>query len=311
MRGSYGTSLNTLLIAMFAVVSLIAATVGVAHAQDAGDDGTPLPESAPPEIDDPPSDAELDDLQFIADQEGISLQEAIDRYAWHDNFSLTTSRIREADPEAFAGAEITGDSHAWIAFKEDPPQAALDILDIFRNSHSGISVEVRTGLGYSEAELQKAIPAVHYAVLRSPGVRNASTSFESSTSQIRAVVALELTASPFILDDLRAIATQRLIDETRPDILDTISVSVVRSPFPMLGGVDSTTENLVGGVVTVGVMLIGLLALVVCFLAWLLFLRRGACGGVVLRGESDGIGSSRHPVGSLRLRLIPQPSSFF
>ena len=275
MRGSDGTSLKALLISMFAVGALVTATVGVVHAQDSGDGGTPLPEASSPEIGDPPSDAELQDLQAIADREGISLQEAIDRYAWRDNFSLAVSRVRDVAPEIFAGAEIVDDSNAWIAFVEQPPKAALDILDIFRSSHSSISVEVRTSASITEAELQKAIPAVHYAVFRSPGVRNASTSFDSSSAQIRTVVVLELTASPFVLDDLRAIATQRLIEETRPNILDSISVSVVRSPFPILGGVDSTTESLVGGVITVGVMLIGLLAFVVCFLVWL-FVRRRA-----------------------------------
>ena len=284
MRSADITTLKTLLILLFMLGVLVTSTVGVIHAQDSGDDGTPLPETAPPEIDDPPSDAELQDLQFIADREGISLQEAIDRYAWHDNFSKTASTIREVAPGAFAGAEIVGHRQARIAFKGQPPQAALDILDVFRASHSGISVEVRTGLGYSEAELQKAIPAVHYAVFRSPGVRNASTSFDSSTAQIRTLVALELTASPFILDDLRAIATQRLIEETRPDILDTISVSVVRSPFGVVGGLDSATESLFGGVVTVGVMLIGLLAFVVCLLVWL-FIRRDARRRGAAKGE--------------------------
>ena len=275
MRNSKGANLKALLMAVFVFGVLSMATVGVVHAQDAGDDATPLAADAPREIDDPPSDAELQDLQAVADQDGISLQEAIDRYAWRDNFGLATSRIREAAPEAFAGAEITGDSHAWIGFKGQSTQTALGILDIFRNSHSGISVEVRTGLGYSEAELEKAIPAVHYAVLRSPGVRTASTSFESSTAQIRTVVVLELTASPAVLKDLRAIATQSLIEETRPDILDSISVSVVRSLFPVLGGVDSMTESLFGGVLTVGVLLIGLAALVACLMAWL-FIRRNA-----------------------------------
>ena len=284
MRGSNSTSLKVLLIALFTFGVLITVTVGVVHAQGAGDDGTPLPEAAPPEVDDPPSDAELQDLQAIADRDGISLQEAIDRYAWHDNFSKTASTIREVAPEAFAGAEIVGHRQARIAFAEQPPQAALDILDIFRNSQSGVSVEVRTGLGYSEAELQKAIPAVHYAVLRSPGVRNASTSFDSSTAQIRTVVALELTASPSILSNLRAIATQRLIEETRPDITNNITVSVVRSKFGVLGGVDSMAENLVGGVLTVGVMLIGLLAFVLCFMAWL-FLRRGLRRGGTAKSE--------------------------
>ena len=281
---SNNVNLKTLLVALFMLSVHVTATVGVVHAQDSGDGGTPLPEAGPPEIDDPPSDAELQDLQAIADREGISLQEAIDRYAWRDNFSLAVSRVRDVAPEIFAGAEIVDDSNAWIAFVEQPPKAALDILDIFKSSHSSISVEVRTSASITEAELQKAIPAVHYAVFRSPGVRNASTSFDSSTAQIRTVVVLELTASPFVLDDLRAIATQRLIEETRPNILDSISVSVVRSPFPILGGVDSTTESLVGGVITVGVMLIGLLAFVVCFVAWL-FVRRRARR----RGATKGV----------------------
>ncbi len=275
---------NALLVAAFMLGILGTAPVGVVHAQDAGADGTPVPESALPEIDDPPSDAELQDLQFIADQDGISLQEAIDRYAWHDNFSLATSRIREAAPEDFASAEIVGPRQARIAFKEQPPQAALDMLDIFRDSHSGVTVEVRTGLGYSEAELQKAIPAVHYAVFRSPGVRDATTSFESSTAQIRTVVALELTASPSVLKNLRAIATQSLIDETRPDITDSITVSVARSPFPVLGGVDSMTEDLFGGVVTAGISLIGMLALAVGFLVWLFIRRRTQVTGAA-KGE--------------------------
>ena len=275
---------NALLVAMFMLGILGTVPVDVVHAQDSGGEGTPVPEAAPPEIDDPPSDAELQDLQFIADQDGISLQEAIDRYAWRDNFSLATSRIREAAPEDFASAEIVGPRQAQIAFKGQPPSTALDILDIFRNSHSGVTVEVRTGLGYSEAELQKAIPAVHYAVIRSPGVRDATTSFESSTAQIRTVVALELTASPSVLKNLRAIATQSLIDETRPDITDSITVSVVRSPFPVLGGVDSMTESVFGGVVTVGVFLIGLLALVACFLVWLFIRRRTQAAGAA-KGE--------------------------
>ena len=275
MRSGHSTNLKALLIALSIFGALITMTVGVVHAQDIGDVGTPPPEQTPTKIDDPPSDAELQDLQFIADRDGISLQEAIDRYAWHDNFSKMASTIREVAPQDFAGAEIVGPRHARIAFAGQPPKAALDILDIFTSSHSGVSVEVRTGLGYSEVELEKAIPAVHYTVLRSPGVRNASTSFDSSTAQIKTVVVLELTASASVLDNLQAIATQRLIDETRPDILNTISVSVVRSKFGVLGGVDSIAENLSGRVLTIAVVVIGLLAFVICLLAWL-FLRRGA-----------------------------------
>ena len=206
-----------------------------------GEEPTP-PEASPPEIDDPPNSAELSDLQAIADQKGISLQEAIDRYAWHGNFALAVSRIRATAPGTYAGAEIVDGAHAWIGFTGHPPKAALDILELFTSSHGHVSVEVRIDLEFSEAELEKAIPAVHFAVLKASGVLDASTSFDSGTGQIRTIVVLESTASDSRLDDLRTIATKRLIDVTRPDIIDSITISVVRSKGPILGGDDSKTR---------------------------------------------------------------------
>ena len=88
----------------------------------------PPVEMAPPGINDPPNDAELQDLHRIADQKDISLQEAIDRYAWNDNFSLAVTRISEAFPTVFAGAEIVDTGHAWIAFESPPPQRQRWIL---------------------------------------------------------------------------------------------------------------------------------------------------------------------------------------
>ena len=48
------------------------------------------------------------------------------------------------------------------------------------------------------------------------------------------LVVLESTASDSVLDDLRTIAEKRLIEVTRPDILDSISISVVRSKSPVI-----------------------------------------------------------------------------
>ena len=197
------------------------------------------PESSPPEIDDPPNAAELEDLQFIADQKGMSLQEAIDRYGWRDNFSLAASRIREAAPETFAGAEIVDGANAWIAFTGRPPKEALDIIDIFTGSHSGVSVEVRTSQSVTHAEISDAVPAVHYALLDAEGVRIAHTTFNRDTAQMESRVMLESETSETTLDDLRAIATKRLIAVTRPDILDSISLSVVlvdRHPYGVVDG---------------------------------------------------------------------------
>ena len=205
-----------------------------AKADGAGVEDPPPTEAVPPEIRDAVSDAELQDLQAVAEQYGMTLQEAFDRYAWNDNFSRAVSRVREAAPETFAGAEIVDGSHAWIAFTGPPPKAALDIIDTFTSSHSGVAVEVRTSRSVTEAELETAIPAVHYAVFKAPGVLNANTSFDTATSQIEMLVVLESTASDSVLDDLRTIAEKRLIEVTRPDILDSISISIVRSKNPVI-----------------------------------------------------------------------------
>ncbi len=89
-------------------------------------------------------------------------------------------------------------------------------------------VEVRTNQAYTETELETAIEMVHYAVLKMPEVSEANTTFNPATGYITTLVLLESKAPDSILDDLRAAARQKLIDSTRSDILDSISVSVVR-----------------------------------------------------------------------------------
>ena len=208
------------------------------QAQKARDDVADLPDVPAPKIGDAPSEAELDDLQFIADQESISLQTAIERYGWRDNFSLAVKQIQEAVSVAFVGAEIVDDSNAWIAFKGAPPVAALEIINTFKSSHSGVSVQIRTGKGWAEEELNKAIPAVHYAVYRDPEVRDATTYFDRDTSQIRTTVVLDAAASDSAIERLKAFAETKLIEATRADILNSISVVVVRSERDVLGGTE-------------------------------------------------------------------------
>jgi len=205
-----------------------------------------LPDVAPPEIDDPISEAELEDLQTIATQKGLSLQAAIDRYGWNDNFALAVARIREAAPGAFAGAEIVDADHAWVAFAGRAPDTALEVIGSFIRSHGGVLVEVRTDLGFTEEELQKAIEVVHFAVLHNPGVRNASTSFDYATGQITVTVVLDDIVLDSFLEDLRAVAAKNLSDEGMAVVLGSISVSLVRFDGSVLGSATSNTEHLGG-----------------------------------------------------------------
>ncbi len=237
------TNLKVMFAALIMLSAFVTSPVSIVHAQEAGDASTPTPEVAPPGIDDAISDAELQDLQTVASQSGISLQEAIDRYAWNDNFAFAVSEIREASPEAFARAEIVDAGRAWVGFAGDVPQAALDIIDTFRSSHSGVRVEVRTDMGFTEVELQSAIQAVHSAVFEAPEVRDAATSFDFATGQITTTVVLESTASGSVLDDLRTVAAANLTNATRADIVNSITTSVVRSEHQVLGVYESNTEH--------------------------------------------------------------------
>ena len=239
------TKLKVLFAALFMFGALVTSTISVVHAQGAEDE-EPTPEEAevaPPEIDDAPSAAELQDLQTVASQSSISLQEAIDRYDWNSDFSVAVSKIEEAVPEAFARAEIVDGDHAWVGFAGGAPQAALDIIDTFTSSHSGVPVEVRTDLGFTAVELRSAIQAVHSAVFEAPEVRDAATSFDFATGQITTTVILESTASGSVLDDLRTVAATKLIDATRADIINSITTTVVRSDAPVLLRLESSTEH--------------------------------------------------------------------
>lgn len=44
------------------------------------------------------------DLELLAEQEGISLEEAIEKYAWQSPFGYLVNNIRERYPEDFTGS---------------------------------------------------------------------------------------------------------------------------------------------------------------------------------------------------------------
>ena len=240
------TDLKVMFVALLMIIALVTATVGVAHAQTSGGGSSNLPDIALPEIGDLASAAELRDLQTVASQEGISLQAAIDQYAWNDNFALAVSKIRDASPSAFTAAEIVDSSRAWIGFADSVPSSARNIINTFTSNHPGVSVEIRANLNYSEVELRKAIETVHFTAFNATEVSDASTSFDFSTRTIRTSVVLNSTDSDSVLSTLRARATNNLTNATRADIVNTITTSVIRSDTQMLGGSETDTEHLGG-----------------------------------------------------------------
>ena len=107
--------------------------------------------------------AELEDIRFVADEEGWTLAEALDRVAWQQGFAMFVQELREAYPGEFAGAAILGEvgpRSVFIGFRSTVP---TDVRDDFRLQY--LDVEFREMLGFSEAELVRQTTAVHQAML--------------------------------------------------------------------------------------------------------------------------------------------------
>ncbi len=177
---------------------------------------------------DPPNEAELQDLARIATQQGITLAEAIERYASSNDVSVAINSIREGFPDEFAGAAIIDGDHVWIAFADEAPDAALVIIDLFSTA-SGITFEIRTDFGFTEAEISDAVPAAHYAVYESPDVRDAVTSYNYDTGQITTTFAWEETASESTTDVLRIAAMNAIQAATGPDFLKVVEYVLIHS----------------------------------------------------------------------------------
>jgi streptogrisin C len=197
-----------------------------------------LPDVPAPQIADPISEAELTDLKSYARQEGLSLEFVIERYGWADNFALAVDKLREEHPDAFSGAAIVDARTAWIGFVADPPQAAVQVMETFKQAHAPVSVEVRSKVGYSEVEVRDAVATVHFAALEATGDREVDTAFDSETGQITSRVPSG-SAKAFGLEKLQTAAVDSLRGSGLGRILERISVNVVGSELPTLGGTNA------------------------------------------------------------------------
>ena len=171
-------------------------------------------------------DAELEDLQSVATATGTTLQEATDRYGWHNDLARAVSDIRHTSPDQFAGAMITGDAQAWVAFAGQTPSAAQGIIDAFSTNFPNVSVEMRTHFGFTEKEIENAIVGAHYAVIESAGTLEVASSFDHDTSQINVILQMDGAPTDPVLDDPRSTAETAVTAATRADMLEVISVSV-------------------------------------------------------------------------------------
>ena len=178
------------------------------------------------------SPAELDDLQFIANQDGITLDESIALHAWRDDFSRMVTAIEDDDSDSVVDAGKTGGSSAWIKFSGSISGNARNAIDKFKseNPHVAISLQAGRDPGFTKREVEEAVIGAHYAVLDEDGVQDNVTYYDHDANEILVTVQMSTPPSDEKLSSLEKAAERGAADAIRPDITDslTISLSVVQ-----------------------------------------------------------------------------------
>ena len=178
------------------------------------------------------SPAELIDVQFMADTKGITLDEAIARYVWRDDFSAMVTAIRDDDPDSVVDAAITSGSTAYIEVSGSISGSAQDAIDKFKSDYPHVEIRVKTGQGqgFTRREVEEAVIGAHFAVLAEDGVQDSVTYYDSDANEIVVIVQMATPPSDEKQSSLEKAAERGATEATRPDITDslTISLSVVQ-----------------------------------------------------------------------------------
>jgi hypothetical protein len=211
------------------------------------------------EIDCDPSPAELEDIGFIAERDGIPLDEAIARYGWQSCFVEVVNHLKGTYPDKYAGAAITdGGRGAWIAFKGDVPEEAAALVEAIP-----VAVQLIGGRGYSEAELDEVFLAVYYDILGHEDVLTASGGYEIETG----VITIQVQPREGFEDPVQR---QRLREVLQPKQPANATITVEVIIVDELGGSDDASRSQAGGVLRPAVYAGLLAAAVLALLAGLL-----------------------------------------
>lgn len=174
------------------------------------------------------SPAEVSDLQAIAYQESITLDESIMRYAWRDDFSRMTTAIEKENPDSVVDAGKTGKLSAWIKFSGSISGNARDAIDKFQSENPHVTVSLQTGKdpGFTKREAEEAVIGAHFAVMAEDGVQDSVTYYDSDAIEIVVTVQMATPPSGEKLSSLEKAAERGATEATRPDITDSLAISL-------------------------------------------------------------------------------------
>ena len=176
------------------------------------------------------SPAELRDLQAIANQYGIALDEAIARYAWRDDFSRMTTAIEDEEPDSVVDAgkagSMTAENH--IKFSGSISGTARNGIDNFQseNPHVEISLQASRDPGFTKREADAAVIGAHFAVMEEDDVQDAVTYYDNDAIEIVVTVRMATPPSGEKLSSLEKAADRGAAEATRPDITDSLAISL-------------------------------------------------------------------------------------
>lgn len=183
-----------------------------------------MPDEAPATIGGSLTAAQLEDLATMAADEKITLDEAIDRYGWHESFSILVSELRDEHPDAFAGARIEQDGNPWVAFASAAPDGAQSRLAEFNERvmrGTGREAELRADRGFTEADLDRRLAEVHATVL---GRRDLVAQVSSGYDVESGTIAVDVEAAGMQADDRKQVADSLRNDHS---ILRGVDIEVV------------------------------------------------------------------------------------
>ena len=173
--------------------------------------------------------AELNDLQFIANQDGITLDESIALHAWRGDFSEMVTAIEDDDPDSVVHAGSTsGSSSAWIKFSGSISGNARTAIDKFKSENPHVEVSLQTGRdpGFTRREADEAVVGAHFAVMAEDGVQDGVTYYDSDAIEIVVTVQMATPPSGEKLSSLEEAAERGAAEATRPDITDSLAISL-------------------------------------------------------------------------------------
>lgn len=184
-------------------------------------------------------EAELQDLQTIADQEGLTLAEAVAQYGWGDDFSTVVQEIRTAFPGSVADAAIVDGATAWVLFVGPAPTEARAMIDDALADFPYVAVTIEVDGGLSSEAANEILVAAYRAVFERSDVTDALGSFDLESRTVTITVAApEAGGSQASTDDLRAVAEDGIRESLGPDAVGVMRIDIRQSPLTKLSSDD-------------------------------------------------------------------------